>query len=113
MTWFNGLNYGFVIASSLLFAAALILTILDLRLRHKINTDLKAIFIKEGTTLSNLGEQILTIIIHHGGKMNLFEISSYLDMPVDLVVQKLKVMERDKLIIRKGLSEVYAIRQEN
>jgi uncharacterized membrane protein len=113
---FFGLNPRLIIVSSIVLVClvtVVILTIFDLRLRKRINTDLRELLTKERTNLSNLGEQILTVLIRHGGKMSSSEISSYLDMPADLVSQKLKVMERDKLVIRKGLSEVYEIYLNN
>jgi hypothetical protein len=110
MMVFHGSSYGLPLISALLLVCILILIIFDLRLRHKIKHDLKTMLTKENISHSNLGEQILTVLIRHDGKMNPFEISYYLDMPVELIVQKLRAMEQDRLVLRKGLSEDYEIR---
>ena len=108
MVNFGGLNCGLIL-TALLFMGVVILITFDIRLRKKINRELKAIFFKENTNQANLAAQILTLLLENNGKRSPLEISNYLDMPLDLVVQKLKEMERNGFVAKRELSEDYFI----
>lgn len=58
-------------------------------------------------TLENLEAQILSLLAQHGGGMTQIQIRNCLDLPGDVVAEKLLEMEREGMINRRWLTTDY------
>jgi uncharacterized membrane protein len=86
-----------------LAALSIILILICRRTKQKI----AGLSESQQAALENFEAQILSLLVQHGGGMTQIEIRNCLDLPGDMVAEKLLEMERQGMINRKWLTTDY------
>ena len=89
----------------LLLVAIIVVFILFFISRTK--TKITGLSDNQAETLENLEAQIMSMLFQNGGNMNQIEISNSLDLPLDIVSEKLLKMEKEGLIVREWATTDY------